>query len=455
MKLKRATFTLVSASIVVTAGLVVLPTTASAASPWSHSSNSLWVNQSATVSGHHNSCTTPGYTTVSAAIAAAPSGATIHVCPATDQAPYVEQLTITKPLNLVAAGSGVTIELPAAPAIADTSCDTATGAGPDQDEISICTPGTVTISGITVEALWPGDTCNDNLYGILVGDTADLKMSDSTMDGAGANPINGCQGGVGIEVGMSWTTPVEVGHATLKDVTVDNYQKNGITIDGTGSTATITGTTVTGAGPTTQTAQNGIQVSYGAEAAIKDSTVTGNECDLTGGNIPCGSDSMNDYQAAGILFYGSAPGSSVTDSSVGDSDIGVYAFDENAAAPVTANVTVSHDTLNGDRYEGLVLDQGFTSVTNDTISNGNVGIQVMQYNGQTYGVKALVKDVTVSGMSVAAAQVYSDEAATGDDIGSLSITGSKISGNPGSITGSVLDNSPAYGAYAVTLKKDT
>jgi len=132
----------------------------------------------------------------------------------------------------------------------------------------------------------------------------------------------------------------------------------------------------------------------------------------------------------------------------------VYSFDAAGAAPVTANVTVSHDTLSGDRYEGMILDQGFTSVNNDTISGGNVGIQVIQYNGQGYGVKAVVKDVTVSGMSVAAAQVYSDDV-TGDFPGSLSISGSKISGNPGSITDSVLDNSPSGAPYAVTLKKDT
>ena len=37
---------------------------------------------------------------------------------------------------------------------------------------------------------------------------ADLKLTDSTIAGAGADPINGCQGGVGIQIGMAWTEPV-------------------------------------------------------------------------------------------------------------------------------------------------------------------------------------------------------------------------------------------------------
>jgi hypothetical protein len=448
MKLKRATITFVSASIVVMAGLVVLPNTAFASS-----ADSLWVNSGAPVSGHHNSCTTPGYTTIQAAIAAAPSGAKIHICPGTG--PYVEQLTILEPVSLEAAGTGVTVELPASPADNVSACDQAPGTEayqPDQDEISICTTGTVSITGITVQAFWPGDTCDDSLYGILVGGGADLKMTNSTMNGAGAHPLNGCQGGVGIQVGAAWTTPVEVGHATLTNVTVSGYQKNGITVDGTGSTATIIDTTVTGDGATTQIAQNGIQISNGALGIIRNSSVSGNECN----NDSCGSDSITDYQAAGILFYGAAAGSSVTRSSVNTSDIGVYSFDTAAAMPVTANATVSNDTLTGDRYEAVALDQGYTNVRNDTISGGNVGIQLIQYKGQTFGIKAVASGDKISGMTVDAAQVHSDDALSGDISGSLSIAKSQISGNPGgSALASVSDDSPAYAAYSVTLKKDT
>ena len=459
MKLKRVTLTLVGAMTAVTAAVVLVPGPAYAAS-----SHSLWVNASEPVpaTGPHNSCTTPGYNTIQAAIdaaaVAAPAGGdTIHVCPPDADAPYVEQLTITDPVSIVAAGPGVTVQLPVTPADSTTPCDAAGLAGfpgqPDQDEISICTAGTVNISGINVQALWPSGTCYDSLYGILVAGGATLKMSSATVAGAGADPINGCQGGIGVQVGMSWSDPVEVGHALLNDVSISEYQKNGITVDGTGSTATIRATTVTGAGATPAIAQNGIQVSYGAGARITDSDIAGDECDVA----VCGPDSQTQTQSTGILFYGAEPGSSITHSSVKNSDIGVYSLDMEPTAPVTANVSVTHDTLTGDRYEAVALDQGYTVVSNDTISGGNVGIQVLQYDGQDYGVKAVARDDTITGMAVAAAQVSSDNAVSGDLPGSMSITKSKISNNPtgASILGSVLDNSPSYASYLDTIKQDT
>ena len=144
----------------------------------------------------------------------------------------------------------------------------------------------------------------------------------------------------------------------------------------------------------------------------------------------------------------------MTHSSISDSDIGVYSYDMAATAPTTPNATVSNDTLTGDRYEAVALDQGSTVVDNDTISGGNVGIQVLQYDGQAYGITGVVRNDTVSGMAVAACQIHSDDTA-GDVSGSLSIIKSKISGNPGSITGSVDDESPSFARYLVTLKQDT
>ncbi len=199
----------------------------------------------------------------------------------------------------------------------------------NQDGISICTPGTVSITGLTVEAKWAGNVCNENLYGILVAGGATLKATNTTIDGAGAFPINGCQGGVGIEVGMHWTNPVQVGHATLKGVTVENYQKNGITIEGRGSTATIGTTTVQGAGATPEIAQNGIQVSGEGQAKIKSSKISGNECDV----VSCGGEGFSQEQATGLLFYGAAAGSSVASSTIEGNDIGAYYLSASGTSP--------------------------------------------------------------------------------------------------------------------------
>jgi hypothetical protein len=83
-----------------------------------------------------------------------------------------------------------------------------------------------------------------------------------------------------VEAGFSPTG--QIGHATLDRDTIDNYQKNGITIDGIDSTASIFEVTVTGAGPTNQIAQNGIQISFGATGTVSNSTITGNNYTGTG-----------------------------------------------------------------------------------------------------------------------------------------------------------------------------
>jgi parallel beta helix pectate lyase-like protein len=430
-------------------GLVAVPAAASAAS--------LWVAHAPTVSGSGKSCTSPGYSTIQSALAKAAPGAKIEVCTGT----YVEQLQLTTPVSIVAAGP-VTVQLPAKPQDSTTACDTAKGTesyDADQDAIAVCGPGAYSISGVTLEADWPAGTCYDSLYGILVGGGAELKLTDSSIAGAGADPINGCQGGVGIQVGMAWTTPVEVGTATLTNDTIAGYQKNGVTVDGAGSGATITSTTVTGAGPTEVTAQNGIQVSNGAQAKISESTVTGDECNLTlskaeleKGAIECGENSMADYQAAGILFFGAAAGSSVSKSTISDSDIGVYTYDASEAAPTSSQATISDDTLTNDRYESVVLDQGWTTVKDDALEGGNVGIQLLQYAGQSYGPVGSGSGDTISGMHDWAVQGYSDENTVEDRPGSFSIVKSAISGNPSgaSVSNSVTSNSKSL---AITTAK--
>src|SRR5271163_1566547 len=75
MKLRRASLGMVLGGVLVMGGLAVLPGAASA-SP----STTLWVNNAVAPSGSHNSCTSPGYSTIQAAINAALPGKTVEVC---------------------------------------------------------------------------------------------------------------------------------------------------------------------------------------------------------------------------------------------------------------------------------------------------------------------------------------------------------------------------------------
>jgi hypothetical protein len=280
----------------------------------------LWVSPAA-VSATPDSCSKPGYNTIQSAINVAPAGATIRVCAGT----CVEQLQIIQAVSLVGVGA-VTVQLPAVPANSTTACDTAPGTGafqPNQDGVAVCTTGVVNITGLKINAAWPSFTCDDSLYGVLVAGGATVNLTNSSIVAAGAVPLNGCQGGVGIQVGMAWTTPVEVGHANLSNDSISGYQKNGVTVDGAGSSANVARTTVTGIGPTTQIAQNGIQVSNGASARISSSTISSDECNVA----VCGANALTQTQSVGVLFFGAASDSSVTSSKINGNDIGVYNYE--------------------------------------------------------------------------------------------------------------------------------
>jgi hypothetical protein len=357
------------------------------------------------------SCTQPNYATVQGAIdaLAAVTNPTINVCPGT----YTEQLTIKKALKLSVAGTAgsAKVVLPASPANTETVCDKAAaeaGYPPDQDEIGICKAGVVSITGLTVEAKWKGVNCGVSMYGIRVVGGASLRATNVTVAGAGAVPINGCQSGVGIQAGTTRTTPAEVGNLKLKGVTVSEYQKNGITIAGAGSTANIATTTVVGAGATPEIAQNGIQVSEGAQAKIKAVKVSGNDCDAA----VCGPTEISQQQATGLLFFGAAAGSSVTSSTLSENDTGAYYISESATQPASSELLLSKDTFSNNRYEGVTLDQGKAALKGDTINGtGNVGIDLLQYEEQALASQSGAASTKIEGMSQAGVKVESDKGA--------------------------------------------
>jgi hypothetical protein len=422
-------------AIAAVVGLAAMPLSAGAATP-----RTLWVAPAPIISSSISSatagtsCATATFHTIQSAINAAAPGATINICAGT----YVEQLTITQSVSLIAQGA-VTVQLPPAPANGTTACDAANvtaGYQPDQSGIVICAAATVNIQGLTVDAAWPGSTCYDSLWGILVGGGATLNFVKSSVTAAGAVPLNGCQGGVGVQVGMAWTTPVEVGHANLLNDSVSGYQKNGITVDGTGSTANIAATTVAGIGATAQIAQNGIQISNGAQGTIVGAKVTGNECNYNA-PVTCGPDGFNNVQSAGVLFYGAAAGSSISASTISGNDMGVYSDDTSPTAPTSPNVSILGDTL-ANRYEGVVLDQGLTEIDGDSFSGGEAGIDVLQYSAQSYAPNGSASLDTFRGASIAAVAVESDQS-PGDFAGTLTVRLSDLRGNAARVVNNSLN----------------
>ncbi len=418
-------------------GLALAPTAAHAAAA-AKKTNTFWVNSSGTTfTPPGTSCANPGFATVQAAVTAAEASTkpnpVVEVCSGT----YTEQVTFGGGnISVVNAGSSVVLAMPQTP-VADTACNIS---GADI-EVSICSTAQaiVSITGIEVQAQLQSTPC-DPLYGIFVGGGGNtLKLTNSTITGATQVPFSGCQVGIGLRVGSA--AAGQIGHATLKNDTVQDYQKGGIVVDGTSSTASITSTTVTGNGPTGVTAQNGIQVSRGAVGTISASTVTGNE--YTG----------TDTQASGILFYSANPGSKVVDSTISDNDIGVYAISNETSQPTGTEFAITGNTFTDNDGEAIDLGYSYTTVTGNTISGtGQVGLEIDQTSADKFGIKVTASKDSFSDQTTAAVLITSDQDPS-DKPGSLSLTKSKVSGNPApSVIGSIQDESSNF---SITLSKDT
>jgi hypothetical protein len=369
----------------------------------SASASTAWVSNTSPVVTGGKSCAQPGFKKVQDAIN---SGAgAVDVCPGI----YTEQLTITSSVKLIAINGAntATLAMPAAAANSTTSCDTMVG--PEQkDEISICTPGTVTITNLAVEAIVPTTGCGGQLYGIFVGDGGTVKATNVAINGASTNVngLKGCQYGVAVEIGNK--TPAEVGHGVLNKVTVTGYQKNGPTVKSPGSTLSITASTITGAGESPYIAQNGVEVAFGAKGNVNSSVISGNECSLPGA---CSATNLENH-ASGAVFYQAAAGSAVANSTLKENDDGAYYASGSATVPAVADVTFNKDILTNNRYEGFQIEEGKTLLKADTVNGSSlVGINLVQTSLQESASQSSASATKISGQTEAAIKVTSDKAA--------------------------------------------
>jgi hypothetical protein len=119
--------------------------------------------------------------------------------------------------------------------------------------------------------------------------------------------------------------------------------------------------------------------------------------------------------------------------------------DPNGPPPTKSITSVTGDHFSNNRDESVVLDQGFATLSGDTISGPAPAIQLLQYNGQTFGVKGTAAHMTITGTTTAV-QVHSDLNA-GDIAGSFKISGSSFGG------GAVVNENPAK--FTITQSNNT
>jgi hypothetical protein len=255
----------------------------------------------------------PAEDSIEAAVEAAPPYSTINVCPGT----YVEQVSFESDDDGTTIRSvvrrGAVIKAP--PTIITNIVD-------EKSIVHVNGAWYISIKSFTISG--PGPLgCDSIRYGVWVENGGLATIDDNHITRIHDTPFSGCQNGVGIQVGRKYTDGPTQGLATITNNLIDNYQKNGMTIDNVGSRATIEKNVVDGIGPTPIIAQNGIQVSRGAWGKVQFNRVSDNTYTLA-----------PTFGSSGIILYGNetfgdpspAPGTTVAKNVLfrNDDNIPVY-----------------------------------------------------------------------------------------------------------------------------------
>jgi len=302
-------------------------------------------------------CPTAAYTSIQAAVNAAQSGNVIRVCAGT----YQEQVVIDKSLTLEADNGVIVIP---SDVVANS---TGSSGSPIAAIILVRNAENVDLDGFIVDGSANGLTgCGPTFIGILYQDASGTIEHNAVRRVRLAPDLPGCQSGNAIDVESSSGGQSSV---TIADNSVDGYQKNGITANEPGTTVQVTENAVTGIGPTTGAAQNGIQIGFGAKGHVTNNSVADNVYS------PCESAANCPSNAAGILIFQS-DGVRVERNILGSNQVGIF---------VAANhVDVGGNTIfHSVALDGIALVGNNNSVTSNDIKSSDDAAVFIQGNDNT------------------------------------------------------------------------
>jgi hypothetical protein len=336
---------------------------------------------------------------IQSAVTAAPAGSTIYICPGT----YAEQVTISKGLTLTgvsANGSSSTsaagafnpvIVVPAGGIVANTNDLDPNGTDPNQPtaaQILVTNGASVSLNNITVDGSNNGlSGCGTDLVGIYYQNASGTVNHVVTRFQELDQSDFGCQDGLAIYVQSGYNT-AGTATVTIENSSVHDYDKNGITADGSGTSVTITGNYVMGIGPTTLIAQNGIQVSDGATGKVSNNTVSDNVYtntpDCAGNNSCTGSSAIILFDSGGT----SALNLTVSGNTVSDNQFSIVAYtDLNAPADyntVTSNKITYSQAAGPYPIDGIDMCSNHNTVSSNTVfSSSGAGVHLDSSCGTT------------------------------------------------------------------------
>jgi len=315
-------------------------------------------------------CAGPGihYTAIQLAVNAVPPGSTIKVCPGI----YAEQVTITKNLTLIGVVSGTSdaavVTVPIGGLVTNGVTDIF--GFPTAAQILVQNAA-VTISHITVDGANDGLTdCSIDAIGIYYKNASGTITSNAVRNVLLPTGLQGCQDGLAINVESNIGTPA----VAISSNSVRNYDKNGITASGPnsgspGPNVTVTGNTVIGLGATTVTAQNGIQIGYGATGTVTSNKVIDDIYINPPACSPC-------YGSSGILIYGSS-GVTVSSNAVENTQYGIVPVTESASLTANGTIIKSNHVGGTQTYAAIDLcSDGNTAQTNTIYGSAESGIHL-------------------------------------------------------------------------------
>jgi hypothetical protein len=316
-------------------------------------------------------CPNAQFTSIQAAVTAAPAGSTIKVCRGT----YVEQVRIP------AGKDGLTL-------FSEGDLQAVIKAPPimipnPSKSIVLIQARNVTLRHFTITGPG-GGPCDSLEYGVRIDSGGSALVTDNHIAQIRDTPFSGCQNGVAVLVGRNLDNTS--GSGTVVHNTIDNYQKGGVVVDGQAngpsSNAEVAFNDISGIGPTAVIAQNGIQVSRGAIANVHHNAVHDNiysPATVTG---------------EGILTF------EVSSSQVQIQHNDVYRNSDGIGLYTTSNIEVgwnsSHDN---DPYDGLFAD---SDTSNNTIEHNRLtnntefdcdDVSAGQYNAPAFVANPWIQDL--------------------------------------------------------------
>lgn len=313
------------------------------------------------------------YSTIQSAVDAAGSGDHIMICPGT----YAEHVVVPAGKdNLDIQGTKAANTFVQFPPTPPTS-------GPDAIFLVNGAQDTE-ISNLTVRGPWSdaeSDGCaQPRHYGIYVegGGSAHIHDDVITMiQDLYQTGLGGCQDGLAIRVGSYFAG--QTGSAQIDHNVITDYQKNGVTIDGSGTTAqvnnnTIIGDSVDAGGVNPYIARNGVQFGRDAAGQVNNNTIADNEYVGAFEDDPAGN------EAAGILAFEVTGGLQINNNSLSANDYGLdlgvgAANEDGGPLTITTGVLLNNNQATNNRFDGFRAenDAEQNSLKNNKASGTSAG----------------------------------------------------------------------------------